>query len=85
MHQIAMKESGNNPKAVGKAKEFGKHQIKEEAVIECNKVNGTKWKHSHCLDPELSDYIAYAYMKICQSRAKDKSVASAYRVYRGLK
>ena len=85
MHAIAIKESGNNPRAVGKAKELGKFQLKAVAVKEVNRVTGTKWKHSDAIDPELSDYIAYAYMRICQSRAKDKSVASAYRVYRGLK
>lgn len=85
MHQIAMKESGNNPKAVGKAKELGRFQLKAVAVKEVNRITGTKWKHHHALDPELSQYIAYSYMRICQARAKDKSVASAYRVYRGLR
>lgn len=84
LHRVAIRESGNNPNARGKAGEVGPHQLKAVAVAEVNRINGTKWKLSHAKDPELSELIAYAYLRICQSRS-DGTPAGAYRVYRGLK
>lgn len=85
MHRIMLRESGGNPKAKGRAGELGKYQLKACAVAEVNRLTGTKWKHRHALDPELSEHIAYAYMRICLSRAKIKTADGAYRVYRGLR
>lgn len=84
LHAVAMRESGNNPKAIGKAGERGPHQLKAVAVREVNRVTGTKWQHAHVMDPELSELIAYAYLKICQGRS-DGTAAGAYRKYRGLR
>lgn len=84
VHKVAMRESGNNPKARGRAGEVGPHQIKAVAVAEVNRVTGTKWKLEHAKDPELSELIAYAYLKICQDRSNG-TLEGAYRKYRGLR
>lgn len=84
VRKVAVRESGNNPKARGKAGEVGPHQLKAVAVKEVNRLNGTKWRLEHAKDPELSGFIAYAYLQICLSRSNG-TAEGAYRVYRGLR
>lgn len=68
INRVALRESGNNPKARGKAGEVGLMQIRKVALDDVNAKHGTKYTMKDLLDPVINKWVGARFLEIQEQR-----------------
>jgi len=86
IQRVAMRESGNNPKARGKAGEVGLMQIRNVALEDVNVKHNTSYTMRDLLNPTINRWVGARYLEIQEQRLAKKlrrqpSEIEVYRAY----
>ena len=84
LDRVAWAESRNNPRAVGKLGEIGIFQLRPIAIMEVNRLTGSRYTIADARTGRARE-IARRYLLICESRVTNPTAERVYARYRGSK